>query len=266
MPELIEVEAYRALAQEAALGRRVTGVDAPDPWYLKGGLQARDLEVLIGRRLVEARRVGKLLLLRASVEGCGPGAPLLGLRFGMTGRLLVDGIGAAGDLLYSPQQPGRAYDRFGLRFDDGGSLVVRDPRRLGGVELGPHWERLGPDASGVTLDQLRSALAGGRGALKARLTDQARLAGVGNLIADEVLWRAGLRPGRPSGSLEEAELRRLHRHLGEGVRTMTGRGGSHTGDLMAQRRPGGRCPVDGAELQRARVAGRTTWWCPLHQR
>jgi formamidopyrimidine-DNA glycosylase len=96
--------------------------------------------------------------------------------------------------------------------------------------------------------------------------DQARLAGVGNLIADEVLWRAGLDPARPAGGLSPAELRRLHRHLGVGLAEMSERGGSHTGDLMEQRHPGGVCPRDGAALRRATVGGRTTWWCPVHQR
>ena len=105
------------------------------------------------------------------------------------------------------------YDRFGLVFTDGGHLRVRDPRRLGGVQLDPFETGLGPDAGAVTLGHLRSALAGSRAPLKARLMDQSRLAGVGNLIADEVLWRAGLSPLRPAGGLSAAELRRLHRHL-----------------------------------------------------
>ena len=96
--------------------------------------------------------------------------------------------------------------------------------------------------------------------------DQARLAGVGNLIADEVLWRAGLAPGRRAGELSPAELRRLHRHLAAALADMSERGGSHTGDLMEHRRAGGTCPRDGQPLRRDTVGGRTTWWCPAHQR
>jgi len=113
---------------------------------------------------------------------------------------------------------------------------------------------------------LRRALAGSRAPLKARLLDQAHLAGVGNLTADEALWRAGLAPHREAGSLSPAEHRRLHRHLAATLGDLIARGGSHTGDLMPARTPGGRCPRDGAELRRETVGGRTTWWCPAHQR
>jgi formamidopyrimidine-DNA glycosylase len=102
-------------------------------------------------------------------------------------------------------------------------------------------------------------------ALKARLLDQSRLAGVGNLIADEVLWRAGLAPARPANSLTANELRRLHRHVATGLADLIRRGGSHLGDLQPERRPGGHCPRDHAELSRGVVGGRTTWWCPRHQ-
>ena len=74
---------------------------------------------------------------------------------------------------------------------------MRDARRLGRGRLDPDEDRLGPDALSATLADLRAALAGSGVAVKARLLDQSRLAGVGNLIADEVLWRAGLAPGRP---------------------------------------------------------------------
>jgi formamidopyrimidine-DNA glycosylase len=260
VPELPEVEAYRRLA-ERALHRKIAGVDGPDDWYLKRGLDAEVARAaLVGRDFTAARRIGKLLLLDVS-DG-----PTLGLRFGMTGRLLVDGTAGVDALLYSSVQELERFDRFMVRFADGGDLRMRDPRRLGGVELDPDEARLGPDALTVTAAQLRDLLAGSEAPLKARLMDQARLAGVGNLIADETLWRAGLLPSRPAGSLSPAELRRLHKHLRGTVDDLIGRGGSHTGDLLPVRGPGGRCPRDGAELRRATVGGRTTWWCPKHQR
>ena len=183
----------------------------------------------------------------------------------MSGRLVVDGAAGVAELGHSTNEPLARYDRFGLVFSDGGHLRVRDPRRLGGVQLDPVEANLGPDAAAVTAGQLGAALAGSRAPLKARLMDQSRLAGVGNLIADEVLWRASLSPQRPAGGLSAAELRRLHRHLRAAVAELEARGGSHMGDLMDQRRPDGMCPADGRPLQRATVGGRTTWWCPWHQ-
>ena len=260
MPEGIEIEYYRRLA-ERVLDRRVVAVDAPDPWFLKGGLIGGALaDAVVGRRFVAARRVGKLLLLDTDADG-----PTVGLRFGMTGRLIVDGVAGVDDLQYSSQRDEPAWDRVAFTFD-AGDLRIRDPRRLGGVVLDPDESSLGFDLLTISAAQLRRALAGSTAPVKARLMDQARVAGVGNLIADEVLWRAGIDPAREAGSLSDPEIRRLHKHLRAGVAAMIERGGSHTGDLFAERRPGGRCPRDGAPLVRRTVGGRTTWSCPRHQR
>jgi formamidopyrimidine-DNA glycosylase len=183
----------------------------------------------------------------------------------MTGRLIVDGKAGVDNLIYSSDQPIEAWDRFRVRFEGGGDLRIRDPRRLGGVQLDPEEDRLGFDALALTPAELRTALVS-QSPLKARLMDQAHLAGVGNLIADETLWRAGLDPVRPAASLSTTEVRRLHRHLRRTLADMLERGGSHTGDLLPHRQPGGRCPKDGAELIRRTVGGRTTWSCPRHQR
>lgn len=261
MPELPEVELYRQLAEQA-LGRVVDAVVAPDSWYLKRGLDATTVAgAVVGRSFTAARRRGKLLLLDTSRAG-----PVLGLRFGMSGRLVVDGVAGVDDLLYSSNAALSGWDRFAVRFVDGGDLRMRDPRRLGGVELDPDESRLGPDAAFVSTSQLRAALDGSHAPLKARLMDQARLAGVGNLIADEALWRAGLDPARAAGSLSAAELRRLQRHLTGTISDLLVKGGSHTGDLLPHRVAGGRCPRDGAPLVRRTVGGRTTWSCPAHQR
>jgi formamidopyrimidine-DNA glycosylase len=265
VPELPEVEGYRVLAENRALGRRISSVESPDSWYLKRGLDSAGIAAaLTGSRFARARRKGKLLLL--DVESSPSGAPhgVLGLHFGMSGRLIIDGAASVDRLLYTAGSDGR-HDRFTIRFGDGGWLAVRDPRRLGGVELDADESRLGPDALGLSASDLRRALAGSEVAVKARLLDQAKLAGVGNLIADEVLWRAGLAPTRPCRSLRAADLRRLHRHLSVGLAELIDRGGSHMGDLEPHRRPGGRCPRDGSPLTRGTVGGRTTWWCPRHQ-
>lgn len=260
MPEMLEVEAYRRLAARTR-GRRIVRVDAPDAWFLKGGISPGDLDAaLVGRSFGADRRIGKLLLLDV-VDG-----PTLGLRFGMTGRLLVDGHAAIDQLEYSSDRNDKIWDRFGLGFADGGGLVLRDPRRLGGVELDPDESRLGPDALDVTEAALARILAGSDAPLKARLLDQARLAGIGNLLADEMLWRAGLDPARPAGRLDPAEVRRLHRHLRRTLTELMDRGGSHTGDLQAMRSRDGVCPRDGEPLQRRTVGGRTTYSCPKHQR
>lgn len=261
MPEILEIEYYRLHAVEA-LGRTVADVHADDAWYLKEGLDgATARSALAGRTLTAARRRGKLLLLDTD----GGEGPVLGLRFGMTGRLVVDHAAALDDLIYGSNRDEPAWDRFALEFVVGGHLRMRDPRRLGGVILDPDEELLGPDALTLTLRQLRAALGESTAPLKARLMDQHRIAGLGNLLTDEILWRAGLDPQRPARSLGEDEVRRLHRHIRAGLDRLWERGGSHTGDLQVERRRGGVCPKDGTALSRRTIGGRTTYSCPLHQ-
>jgi len=260
VPELPEVEAYRQLAEQA-LGRMVSTVRVTDPRFVRGPSgPAALVGALRQHRFVAARRHGKLLVLDLD------SGHRLGLHFGMTGRLLVDGTPGVDGLLYSSDRGLPVWDRLIVGLADGGSLVVSDPRLLGGASLDPDEQRLGPDARSVTPAELRRALAGSASALKARLLDQAKLAGVGNLMADELLWRASLAPGRRAGSLSPAEQRRLLHHLRATVELLMARGGSHMGDLMAERHPGGRCPRDGAGLRRSTIGGRTSWWCPAHQR
>lgn len=257
MPELIEVEAYREVA-DRLVGRVIAAVHAPDAWFCKGIDPATLEAVLADRTVTGARRRGKLLMV--DTDG-----PVLGLRFGMTGRLLVDGQGPIDRLEYGPAKDDPAWHRFALDLADGGTLVLVDPRRLGGVEIDPDEEQLGPDAASVGRAALRDLLAGSRAPLKARILDQARLAGVGNLICDEVLWRAGLDPAREAATLTPTEVTRLHRHLRRTIALLTERGGSHTGDLQSERHRDGRCPRCGTPLARRTVGGRTTFSCPRHQ-
>ncbi|MFN8039011.1 MAG: DNA-formamidopyrimidine glycosylase family protein [Acidimicrobiales bacterium] len=258
MPEGLEVEYYRRLA-DTAVGRRIGAVEAPDAWYLKGGVgPGAVVAALEGRRVTGTRRIGKLLLV--DTDG-----PTLGLRFGMTGRLLVDDTAAIEHLEYSSRREDPTWDRFVLRFGTtrrpAGDLRMRDPRRLGAVELEPATDRLGVDLFDVTPRALAAVLAGSSAPLKARLLDQSRVAGLGNLLVDEILWRARLAPDRPAGSLDAAEQRRLQRTIRTTVRQLLERGGSHTGDLMVARVRGGTCPRCGTPLARQTVGGRTTYWC-----
>jgi formamidopyrimidine-DNA glycosylase len=261
VPELIEVEMYRRAA-EAMLGRPIAKVVASDAWYLKEGTTAEDLfDVLVGAWFSKSRRIGKLLLL----DIAGGRDHVLGLRFGMTGRLVVDGGAAIENLLYSSHRDDPKFVRFAIEFADGGRAELSDPRRLGGVALNPELAGLGPDAATVDKRAFVAAFRSSTAPLKARLLDQSRLAGVGNLIADEVLWRAKLSPTREARSLSDSERARLHRSLVATISDLSLRGGSHMGDLMAARHHDGVCPRCGTLLGRKQVGGRTTYWCPREQ-
>jgi len=261
VPEILEIEYYRRLA-EGALDREIASVEVDEMAgrMLRGGIEPS--AVFPGLSFIEVRRRGKLLLL--DTEG-----PTLGMRFGMTGGLLLDGLAGIDALRYGPGTYEQRWIRATVTFVDGGLLLLHDPRRLGRLSIDPDLDALGPDALSLTPAELRTALASrvpGEGpALKARLLDQSKIAGIGNLLADEMLWRAGIDPTRPCGSLDAVEQRRLHRHVRRTLDELLERGGSHTGDHMISRHPGGHCPKDGHGLFRATVGGRTTYWCPKHQ-
>jgi len=264
MPELIEVEAYRRQAEQV-VGRTVVAAPVLDPLGLRGADPDAVRAELVGASVTAAERLGKLLLLRTTTGVEGPG-PTVGLRFGMTGRLLVDGRADVDGLLYGGQGDDPAWDRHVLAFDDGSDLRIRDPRRLGGLQLDPDLDRLGPEASTVTTGQLAAALGRSQAPVKARLLDQARLAGLGNLLVDESLWRAGIDPARRAADLSAAEVEGLAGTIRATVADLSARGGSHTGDLQVARVRGASCPRDGAPLDRLTVGGRTTYRCPVHQR
>jgi len=268
VPEILEVETARALLDARALDREISAVHAPDAWFLKRGLTPRAaLAVLKGQSFTHARRRGKLILVDLSSAGSVPERPgsVLGLHLGMSGRVLVDDQAAGDPLLYASNKPDPAWHRFGVTFADGGTMFLRDPRRLGGVELDPDEDRLGPDAFDLTLAQLRAIVARSRAPVKAVLMDQSRIAGLGNLLCDEILWRAGIDPARLAQDLGDDEVKRLHRAVRDTLRILGRRGGSHTGELTSARGPGLHCPKDGAPLLRRIVGGRTTYSCPLHQ-
>jgi formamidopyrimidine-DNA glycosylase len=260
VPEILEVENARALIEGCALHREIATVHAPDTWFLKRGLTPRAVKAALrGTSFTDARRRGKLILV--DLES----GAVLGMHLGMSGRVLVDDEAAGDPLLYASNKADPAWHRFGVRFADGGSLYLRDPRRLGAVELDPDEDRLGPDALTLTLAQLRAAVGRSRAPIKAVIMDQSRIAGLGNLLCDEALWRAGIDPARIAATLDDDEVRRLHRAIRDTLRVLGRRGGSHTGDLTSQRGPGLPCPKDGAPLLRRTIGGRTTYSCPVHQ-
>jgi formamidopyrimidine-DNA glycosylase len=259
VPEILEVEAARAVLAEHALGREVVKVHAPDTWFLKRGTTAASLRhALVGNEFTAARRRGKQIVL----DTANPDVRL-GVHLGMSGRVVVDGAEAGDPLVYASNRRVAKWHRFGVHFADGGSFMLRDPRRLGAAELDPDESRLGPDALTLTHAELVRALDRRTAPIKAVLMDQSRIAGLGNLLVDEVLWRAAIAPARRTDALGAPEIKALHRSIRTALRTLQRRGGSHTGDMP--RDLDHPCPKDGSPLRRETVGGRTTFWCPFHQ-
>ncbi|MDP9093696.1 MAG: formamidopyrimidine-DNA glycosylase [Actinomycetota bacterium] len=268
MPELPEAESARLVIENLALHRRIGSVDDVDPYVARPERPATFSRALVGGELTQAQRQGKSLRVTTAHDGIGGAS--LGLHLGMGGRLVV--VDAAGEIVPGGDSThglagahAEKWDRFTLRFHDGGALHLVDKRRLGRAVLNPDLSRLGPDAMEVNLATFRRRLGTSSAPIKARLINQAVIAGVGNLIADETLWRARIDPVTPTRDLSAVELAGLHRSLRSALRNAIRRGGSHAGNVIPARHPAGRCPRCGAPMQWARIGGRSTWSCSKEQ-
>jgi formamidopyrimidine-DNA glycosylase len=267
MPELPEVESARAVIERNGLRRRIADVDDSDTFECRPHAPGEIRHALLGGELVTAMRRGKSMWCEV---GGVPEPVTLGIHLGMSGKIVIadaDGTEVdGGDYWEGGRRPGDyRWARFTLTFADGGRLMLVDPRRLGRVRLNPPVEKLGPDAQLITPAQFRAALDGSAAPVKARLMDQERIAGIGNLLADEILWRARVHPARPAESLSAAEQARLLRATRGALQDALRDGGVHTLTIVARRRRGGTCPRDHAPMSTAKVGGRTTWWCPAEQ-
>ncbi|MCK7625293.1 Fpg/Nei family DNA glycosylase [Streptomyces sp. RS10V-4] len=262
MPELPDVEAFREVLVSCAQGRTVRRVAVRDAGVLHGVSAARLRRSLEGRAFAAPERRGKWLL--APLDD---GAPTLLLHFGMTGSLVC----------CRPGDPLAPHDRVLFEVAADRQLRYRDQRKLQGLWLaaGPDDPVLaralahqGPDALTVDRGTFDAALGHRRGGLKSALTDQSVLAGLGNLLADEILWRARLHPTDRAGALTDPERARLYRSMRRTLRSAVRAGRvppertwltGHRDD----RAPA--CPRCGTALHRDRVAGRGTVWCPRCQ-
>jgi formamidopyrimidine-DNA glycosylase len=273
MPELPEVETVRvgiARVLEGARIRRATILDSRLVRPFDPELVAGELE---GEQIATVDRRGKYLVVRF-VSGR---SLLIHLR--MTGSLR---FAPAGSLADDPHR------RAVLNLDNGSDVAYRDVRRFGTWELLEPGDldayltrRLGPEPFAATMSAARlgARLAGRRTSLKAALLDQRTLAGLGNIYVDEALWHARLHPLRPAGSLDDDELRRLLRGVRKALRTGISRQGASLRDYAAPDgapgamqdefrvygRGGERCDRCGTPIEKTRVAGRGTWFCPSCQ-
>lgn len=261
MPELIEVEYYRR-DLDRLVGARVDAAHLLDARAVrpKGGPSAL-FTVIEGMELVGTSRHGKLLRANFADEN---GRAVLGFRFGMTGRLLIDGVSVIDQLEYASPRNTPAWDRFELLLG-GHHVVLRDQRCLGSVELDPLPGNGVPEASTITADELSTAFNGRRKPVKSALLDQSIIAGLGNLLADEVLWQAGLGPLRPVDTLSPREIAALSTQIVTTVTELTARGGSNTGDSFSLRSYDALCSRCSGSMRRDVVGGRTAWWCSTHQ-
>jgi formamidopyrimidine-DNA glycosylase len=274
MPELPEVETVRARLAPKLVGRRFQRVEIFDPRLTRPEDPAGVAAELEGETVAALDRRGKYLIVRFE-----------------SGRVLLIHLRMTGQILHANGVPPPAEDvhrRAVVRLDDGSDVVYRDVRRFGTWQLldeddlRPYLaERLGsePLVRSFTAKRLSEALEGRRAPLKAALLDQRRLAGVGNIYADEALWRARIHPLTPAATLGPEEVKALYRGVRESLRAGIRRQGSTLRDYRlpngeeggAQHefkvygRGGEPCDRCGTPIDKIRVAGRGTWYCPRCQ-
>jgi formamidopyrimidine-DNA glycosylase len=260
LPELPDVETLRRYFSRNALGERIAAIEVRAPSLLEAISPRALRERIEGRRFTAARRHGKYLF--AAVQGGGA----LVLHFGMTGWLYY---------LRSREQEPR-FTRLLIRFARDARLAYDNMRMFGligwadDVAAYVRARGLGPDALKVSASLFRGLLRGRRGGLKALLMDQRTLAGIGNLYADEILFQAGLHPAGAVERLRPAQVSRLYRSLLQVLRIAVKARADATRMprrfLLRTRGPKGRCPRCGRVLERATIAGRTTYYCKRDQR
>jgi len=273
VPELPEVETVRRRIAPLVEGATIAAAEISDARLTRPVEPDLVADALVGERIATVERRGKYLLWRLE-----------------SGRTLVVHLRMTGSLRHVPagRLPDDAYRRATIELDTGALLGYRDVRRFGTWELldeghlRPYLAaRLGPEplSSSFTAERLVRILEGRRAPIKTVLLDQRRVAGIGNIYADEALWRARIHPRRPAGGLGAGEVARLHRTVRAALRrgielqgstlrdyaTPDGGGGGMQHEFHVYGRLGEPCDRCGRPIERIVVGGRGTWLCPRCQ-
>lgn len=270
MPELPEVETVANGVDVRVRGQRIDRItlgSKPEP--LKSSPEVLEA-TLTGARIQRVRRVGKTVVMDLS-RATGMDAQMT-IHLGMTGRLLV----SAADVPLPP------HTHCILHLSDGREVRFVDPRRFGRVGIVENGVYEGPGAEPLTIspEDFAALFRGRKSPIKSALLNQSLLHGVGNIYADESLFRAGIRPKRHAGRLTRAQLGRLHTSLQSVLRKAIELGGSSVSDYVdadgvrgffqlehrVYARTGEPCRECGTPIQRIVLGGRSTHFCKICQR
>jgi formamidopyrimidine-DNA glycosylase len=255
MPELPDVETFKRYLDKTSLRQRITRVDVRSANVLKGVSPGELARRLKKRRFESSCRHGKHLLVRVD------GDSWLRLHFGMTGSLRY--------FKHEEQVP--RHTRVLFMFEKHHCLAFEDQRKFGEVGLIKDVNEflkkraLGPDALNISFSQFREIFAKHRGGVKAILLNQKLIAGIGNIYADEILFRARIHPAMQASALKEGTVAKLFRAmryiLKKAIDAKADAELMPRSWLLLRRGKGGKCPRCGHELESAAISGRTAWFC-----
>jgi len=260
MPELPDVETFKRYLDATSLHQRIIGVDVRSAYVLKG-ISARELARRLKARCFESScRHGKHLFVRAD------GDLWLRLHFGMSGSLQY--------FKHEEQTP--KHTRVLFAFANAHCLAFEDQRKFGEVGLLQDIDEflkkraLGPDALDISLPQFKEIFGKHRGTVKTILLNQKLIAGIGNIYADEILFRARIHPATQVSALKEKTFAKLFRAardiLKKAIEAKADMDRMPKSWLLPHRGKGGKCPRCGRELESATIGGRTAWFCAPCQR
>jgi len=282
MPELPEVETLARGLRRTILGRRIVSVRLGKTDFIDDPVALE--QHLPGRRIEAVERYGKFMLLRLSAVVAGEGVPENG--DSAPASLLVH-LGMTGQLAPSPAaQPHEKHTHVWMLLDDGRELRYTDARRFGrmayltAAPLAQHLTTFGADPLEVSAAEFAARIRQRRARIKALLLDQSVLRGVGNIYADESLWRAKIHPARLGAQLTKEQAEALRRALQDILPKAIALRGSSISDFLdadgepgeyqrhhrAYGREGKGCYRCGTQIRREIVAGRSSYFCPKCQR
>ena len=291
MPELPEVETIRRGLEARLVGRTITALRIPPDRgrpvpVIKAMDESAFREGVVGARIEGVSRRGKYLVLHLDMQRGGlPGGEGSAASRSGESLLLVIHLRMTGALLF-PEAPEDPYVRAIFVLDDGTEMRFSDLRKFGGIwlveDLSQVTTDLGPEplSEGFTKEQLAEALTGRKAPVKSIILDQRRIAGIGNIYADEACFAAGLDPRRLGATLTDRDVAGLHAAiravLTAGVeqggasfrdyRNTGGNVGSMQKHVKVFRRTGKPCYACGTTIERVKVGGRSTHLCPTCQR
>ena len=248
------MEGYRRLVHAHGVGHAVIEADIVDAGILRGISEQEFVRAVVGARITGCRRHGKWLIIESS-------GPAIVVHFGMTGSLHWSGD--------DESAPAQRWERVALSFTHG-TLHYCDKRRLGGIwvtsadDVQSVTRPLGPDVAGISTATLTTQLRSRRGSIKAGLLAQDVVAGLGNTLSDEVLWRARIHPARKIAAMTAADYRRLRNAIAAAVTAsfVHGRIPRTQRWLAGARLLPSPCPRCSGPLRLTTIAGRTSAWCP----